>query len=29
VEDGFFIDMANIVVAGNADGGARILTKPQ
>ena len=29
MEDGLFIDMANIVIAGSADGDARILTKPQ
>lgn len=28
MEDGFFIDMANIVIAGSADGDARVLTKP-
>ena len=29
MEDGLFIDMANIVIAGSADGDARVLTKPQ
>jgi ribose 5-phosphate isomerase A len=29
MEDGLFIGMANIVIAGSADGDARILTKPQ
>jgi ribose 5-phosphate isomerase A len=29
MEDGFFIDMANIVIAGSADGDASVLTKPQ
>jgi ribose 5-phosphate isomerase A len=29
MEDGLFIGMANIVIAGSADGDARVLTKPQ
>jgi ribose 5-phosphate isomerase A len=28
MEDGFFINMANIVIAGSADGDARVLSKP-
>ena len=28
MEDGFFINMANIVIAGSAGGDARVLSKP-